>query len=110
MPPAPKISAEYQELITELIYVHQFGIQNVIDHLGTHHGLQVSRRTLQRRMDDWGININQSWQALDTVDLRLRINALWYGSCLAESELLHVIQAEGIYNHLNHEYTRKAVF
>lgn len=96
MPRSKKLEPSHRELVTNLIQQQGMEQLAILDYLKTELDLHVSRSTLQRRLKEWDIRINDSWKAIDTAGLRLRIASLWYESCLSESELFHALQAEGI--------------
>ena len=107
MPPSKKLQGSHRELITNLIQKQGMTLVGVLEYLGTELEVHVSRSTLKRRLKEWDLRINNSWKAIDTPGLRLRIAGLWYESCLSESELLHALQAEGMYDQRSFSFTYK---
>ncbi|KAL4872283.1 hypothetical protein BDV12DRAFT_183231 [Aspergillus spectabilis] len=95
MPP-PTINLEpYQQEISSL-YRSNTSSKSIAEILGNQYGIQVKARTIESRLNRWGVKKQNRTAANDPV-LHARIKILMYQVGLEEDEILHVLQHEGFY-------------
>jgi hypothetical protein len=91
MMPVSSINLEvYQDQITDLIFTG-ISVSTIVSYLRDTYGLQVSLRTLQRRLQAWNVTVRPQTQ--DTPALRDRIVELFFNR-LKETQLLQILQQE----------------
>ena len=92
--PRPIIQLEhYQELIGQLYLIEELTLSEVCQHLHDIQGIDVAKRTLQRRLKQWGMEKYDKTE--DTIELRMRIVVLFYDTGLDDKSILQVLVREG---------------
>lgn len=81
-----------QEIVT--LFLSGSTADSIADHLLQLYEItNISGRTIRRRLNTWGISKRQKTE--DSPQLRARISVLFYQCCLADKEMLGVLQQEG---------------
>jgi Clr5 domain len=89
----PKDLQPFKAVIHRLLYEENQTSNDVLQYLSNHHDLVMSKRTLERRLSEWGYTQRQ--QTDDTPLLRARMKVLFYDVGLDDETMLYILQEEG---------------
>src|SRR4051794_24596867 len=90
MPPPIDLEAHKDTIIS--LYLQGYSAEDVRQHLFDQ-GVKVGDRTLRTRLNLW--NISKKIHTDDTLELRLRIAALFYQCAFKDEDILEVLRQEG---------------
>ena len=91
--PATRIDLHlYKDEIIEL-YRNTSSSENIAPVLLRRYGVQVSVKTIKRRLAEWGIT--KRIRTDETSQLRARISALFFECCATDKEILYILEQEG---------------
>lgn len=68
-------------------------VEDISTYIYNNYGINVEQKTIRRRLLQWGVR--KRVRTEDTPQLRVRIAALFYQSCLPERTLLTALKREG---------------
>ena len=92
MPRPAKNLDSHQKEITEL-FLNNFSTEEIASHLLSSYNVQVSTKTLKRRLADW--DIKKRVKTEDSSQLRARIATLFFECCAEDNEILYILDQEG---------------
>lgn len=92
--PRPSINLEPYKAELINLYQNSASIQSLQTFLLDQHGIQLTTRTIESRLQKWGIKKQNCTASSDTM-LHARIRILFFQVGLEEKDLFHVLKAEG---------------
>jgi Clr5 domain len=82
----------YKDEIIQL-YHNSPSTEDIPSYLLRRHNIQVSVKTIKRRLGEWGIS--KRIRTDDSPRLRARISALFFECCASDKEILYILGQEG---------------
>jgi Clr5 domain len=92
--PRPSINLELYKAEIISLFQNNTSVDSIADILQNKYNLQVTYRTIQSRLHEWGIRKRNRTTTSDFI-LHARIKILFFQVGLEEKELLRALQAEG---------------
>jgi hypothetical protein len=90
-----------QDIIYELYILQEHSAAQVIMYLQDEHVFTISKRTFNRPIVEW--EFTQRAKFLDTPELHPWISMFYYLLALEDSEIIHVLQDDCIFEVGNHD-------
>jgi len=75
------------------MFTEEFTVDQIVRHLHEEHNVQITSRTVQRRLKDWSVRRRAATIVSD--ELKQRIQYLFFEISLDDKEMLKVLQSEG---------------
>ena len=91
----------FQDIIYELYILQEHSAAQVITYLQDEHDFTITKRTFNRAIVEW--EFTKRAKFLDTPELHARISMCYYLLALEGSEIIHVLQDEGIFEVGTHD-------
>jgi hypothetical protein len=85
---------QFQDIIYELYILQEHSAPQVIRYLQDEHDFTISKRTVIRAIVGW--EFTKRAKFLDTPKLLAQISMCYYRLALEDSEIIHLLQDEGI--------------
>jgi len=91
----------FQDIIYQLYILQEHSPAQVIMYQQDEHDFTISKHTFNRAIVQW--EFTKRAKFLDTPELRARISMCYYLLALGDSEIIHVLQDEGIFEVGTHD-------
>jgi hypothetical protein len=92
---------QFQDIIYKLYIVQEHCAAQVIMYLQDEHDFTISKRTFNTAIVEW--EFTKSAKFLDTPELRAQISMCYELLALEDSQIIHVLQDEGIFEVDTHD-------
>lgn len=93
--PAPKLHDNYKPFIEDLYLIQNLSLDSILQILSEEYYIQIGKRTLERKLQQWNIKKNKPLCDIDSAVLRMRIAALFFFQNLQQEDMLFILLQEG---------------